>query len=428
MAPLVAFVSGSYRPDRCGVADYTKRLALSLETEGVTTCVVTSEQSQIDTQLPPFPVAITLTRDWRLSGLAGLARRLSKLKPHVVHVQHSASSFDHSHGFGLFPLLLKVFMPGVPIVTTVHEYGGWRIKMPVVLAPVLDTVGSWFERAGIADREDLFLLSLSRAVVVTNQYHFDYIGATVPGVANKLRLVPIGPNVLVPSASSGQAPSASSGQALRARGSARAAALNRLGLPPSASLVCYFGFIHPVKGLESLLRAFHRLSSRLERAHLVVIGGVQSMSLTQDEAEGYYRKLLGLKAELGLNGKVIFTGYLPDDRVSELLQAADACVLPFNHGISLKSGSLLAAMAHGLPVLATRTEATSADLRDGENILLVPPRDADALASAMERLLSSPSLRAALAEGALTLAARFSWKQIADAHAHLYNTLVMSNE
>lgn len=407
MAPLVAFVSGSYRPDRCGVADYTRRLALSLEAEGLTTCVVTSEQSQTDAELPPFPVAITLTRDWRLSGLAALARRLSQLKPHVVHVQHSASSFGHSHSFGLFPLLLKVFMPGVPMVTTLHEYGGWGVKPRLVPAPILDTVGSWLERAGIADRESLFLMSLSRAVIATNQYHFDYVKAHVPGVAHKLRLVPIGPNILATQ---------------NGRAQIRDRVLAELGLPEYATLLCYFGFIHPVKGLETLLRAFRRVAD--VSTHLLVIGGVQSLSLTEQEASGYYSRLIDLRQELGLGQSVTFTGYVDGERVSELLHASDICVLPFNHGASLKSGSLLAALAHGLPVLTTRTEATTEDLRDGENVLLVPPRDQEALARALERLASSPDLRASLREGALALANRFSWNQIAGEHVRLYNMLL----
>lgn len=411
MAPLVAFVSGSYRPDRCGVADYTRRLALSLEAEGITTCVVTSERSQIDAELPPFPVAVTLTKDWRLSGLVGLARRLSKLRPHVVHVQHSASSFGHSQSFGLFPLLLKVFTPGVPLVTTLHEYGGWGIKTPAVPTSVLDTMGTWFERTGIADRESLFLLSLSRAIIVTNPYHFEYVSAHVPGVAHKLRLVPIGPNILA---------------TRNGRAQIRDRVLAELGLPLPTTLICYFGFIHPVKGLETLLRAFRQVAHRDATVHLLVIGGVQSLSLTEQEANGYYNRLIDLREELGLGPSVTFTGYVDGERVSDLLHASDICVLPFNHGASLKSGSLLAALAHGLPVLTTKTEATSEDLRNGENVLMVPPRDHEALARGLERLVTSPGLRASLREAALALANRFSWNKIAGEHVQLYNMLLRS--
>ena len=99
-------------------------------------------------------------------------------------------------------------------------------------------------------------------------------------------------------------------------------------------------------------------------------------------------------------------------------------MLPFNHGLSLKSGSLLAAMAHGLPVLGTRSESTSEDLKEGENVLLVPPRQTDALVDRLRLLLSSPELRAVLAQGGLALSRRFAWKEIATEHAHLYNSLL----
>lgn len=350
-----------------------------------------------------------LVPDWRLASLSGLVKKMLELSPDVVHIQHSASSFGHKRSIGLLPLLMKVRCPSLPIVVTAHEYGGWRITPPVALTPIIDALGSWFERRGLADREDLFLLSLSRVIIVTNQYHFEYVKGHVPGVGHKLRLVPIGPNVL---------------SVAEGREQVRRRVLTQLGLPPSANLVCYFGFLHPVKGLELLLRAFKQVAAGNDEAHLVVIGGMQSLSLSQEEAESYCQRLTDLRDELGLSRSVTFTGYVDSERVSELLLASDVCVLPFNHGASLKSGSLLAALAHGLPVLTTRTEATTDELKDGENVLLVPPRNPAALAAGLERLLTSEALRARLAQGARALSSRFSWKRIADEHINLYSTLL----
>lgn len=409
MAPLVALVSGSYRPDRCGVADYTRRLAQSLEAEGLRVIIVTSAQSIADAAPSASPPVLALAPNWRLSSLPGLIRGILKLKPDIVHIQHSASSFGHSHAFGLLPLLMKTMSSAVPLVTTTHEYGGWGIRPRFVPSRAVNWIASWLERRGLADREDLFLLSLSRAIIVTNQFHFDTISKSVPGVSHKLRLIPIGPNVI------------GSGDD---REAARQRVLSRLALPPSTMLICYFGFIHPVKGLDHLLRAFAELQNRDGRAHLVVVGGVQNLSLTEEEAQSFHERLLALRDELGLTQAVTFTGYIEAEEVSHVLHASQLCVLPFNHGASLKSGSLLAALAHGLPVITTRTAATPSDLRDGDNVLLVPPRDPAALARALKRLASSPKLRESLSKGALALGQRFSWKEIAGEHARLYNTLV----
>ena len=95
-----------------------------------------------------------------------------------------------------------------------------------------------------------------------------------------------------------------------------------------------------------------------------------------------------LAASLGLAGVVHFLGPRPD--VPDLLNAMDIFVLPsYSEGMSL---ALLEAMAAGLPVIATAVGGTPEVVTDGENGLLIPPRDAEALAGALERLLADPAL------------------------------------
>jgi len=77
-----------------------------------------------------------------------------------------------------------------------------------------------------------------------------------------------------------------------------------------------------------------------------------------------------------------------------LLAETDICVLP-----SYREGtprSLLEAAACGLPLVATDVPGCREICRAGENGLLVPVRDAAALAAAIQRLIESPPLRAAM--------------------------------
>jgi glycosyltransferase involved in cell wall biosynthesis len=73
-----------------------------------------------------------------------------------------------------------------------------------------------------------------------------------------------------------------------------------------------------------------------------------------------------------------------------------------------------------LPLLSTRSPVSSAYLRDGENIALVPPQDPHALAARILALLSAPAQARRLAEGALALAERFSWPRIARETREVY--------
>jgi glycosyltransferase involved in cell wall biosynthesis len=103
-------------------------------------------------------------------------------------------------------------------------------------------------------------------------------------------------------------------------------------------------------------------------------------------------------AELQLDGRVRFLGGGTRDDVLRLFRAADASLLPsawenFPH-------TVVEALAVGTPVIATAVGGVAEVVRDGENGLLVPPRDVDALAAAISRFVHEDGLREKLAAAA----------------------------
>ena len=102
--------------------------------------------------------------------------------------------------------------------------------------------------------------------------------------------------------------------------------------------------------------------------------------------------------ELGLEGRVSFVGSVPREQVLRFFRAADASVLPsawenFPH-------TVVEALAVGCPVIATAVGGVPEVVRDGENGLLVAPRDPDALAAAIRRFFADDALRARLSDNA----------------------------
>jgi glycosyltransferase involved in cell wall biosynthesis len=128
--------------------------------------------------------------------------------------------------------------------------------------------------------------------------------------------------------------------------------------------------------------------------------------------------------------------------------------LPFLDGASARRGTLMAALAHGLPTVSTLPPAPSGDnrhpdsradgtapvafwlgagpgamaVRDGESILLVPPDDAPALTAALLRLADEPGLRTRLAEGAQKVGARIAWPTLAAETVEVYQSVFADAE
>ncbi len=149
------------------------------------------------------------------------------------------------------------------------------------------------------------------------------------------------------------------------------------------------------------------------KARLLLIGGVESLALG-GEAAWYWNKLQTFIKELGLDGSVAMTGYVPEDEASRLLSGADVGVLPFNEGVTLKSGTLLALFAHGLPVVATRPDPPEPDLADGRLLRLVKRRDASGISAVLSELLTDAPQRARLGEAGRVYTRNLSWSAIAE--------------
>jgi glycosyltransferase involved in cell wall biosynthesis len=101
---------------------------------------------------------------------------------------------------------------------------------------------------------------------------------------------------------------------------------------------------------------------------------------------------------LGISGRVRFLGPGTRDDAITLFRAVDVALL--TSAWENLPHTLLEALAAGTPVIATAVGGIPEVVRDGENGLLVPPRDVDALVAAIERLVRDDALRASLADAA----------------------------
>jgi glycosyltransferase involved in cell wall biosynthesis len=177
---------------------------------------------------------------------------------------------------------------------------------------------------------------------------------------------------------------------------------------PAPPLIATVGRVCEVKGQEHLIRALPAVERAVGRVSLAIFG---------EKIEPTFSRLQRLCAELGVSERVYFAG-LRDD-IAEVLPWVDVFALPsLSEGMS---NALLEAMAAGRPVAATAVGGNRELIRDGENGLLVPAADADALAWALCRLISDRRLAAAMGGAARRAAQqRFSLEAMVRQHEQLY--------
>jgi glycosyltransferase involved in cell wall biosynthesis len=161
--------------------------------------------------------------------------------------------------------------------------------------------------------------------------------------------------------------------------------------------LAFAGRLTPQKSLDVALRAV----ARADGVSLVVAG---------EGPKG--EELRRLADELSLNDRARFLGPQPREAVFELLHAADAALLSsswenFPHMV-------VEALAVGTPVVATATGGVSEIVDDGQNGLLVPPDDPEALASAIRAFFEDEALRKRLRAAAAGSVAAYSPDRIYD--------------
>ncbi len=166
----------------------------------------------------------------------------------------------------------------------------------------------------------------------------------------------------------------------------------RFGLPPETTIACNVGALVPHKDHVTLLHTARLLRTAFPALHWVIAG------------DGELRTVLEwLAGELGLSDRVHFLGHV----TQPLKVIADADVYVMSSREEGLGTSVLDAMARGIPVASTTAGGLPEMLHQGAGVL-VPPRNPEALAAAVQRLLCDSALRASVIEHASRAVERFS--------------------
>ncbi len=312
-------ITGTFPPLQDGVGGYTETLVTALSRQpGVEVGVLTDRAVSVRGPGDPFRL-FPVIDEWRAAEFSKVASVVREFRPDLVHIQYPTLTYRNWLPW-LLPLRLQWL--GLPVVQTWHERKvahGWA---RVALAAA---------RGGIIVVRPGYLAQLPwrrRAMLRHRQFEYIPNASTIP-------------------------------KAVFAPGEREA--LRASLAPREEALVVYFGFIFEHKGIDDLLEAMD-----FSRQHLVLVGP----SLSSDRYQG---ELLERVAREPLAGHVTVLGYLPAEKVAQVLAVADAVALPFRLGGGIWNTSLHAAVTQGVFTLTTSHERRGYD--PVQNVYYAQPRN-----------------------------------------------------
>lgn len=393
---MKVLVVSVYPPDPAPEANHALHISEQLSTLGHSVHVLCAKGGMAP-QVPGIAVH-SIARDWSWSDLPRIISCLRECRPDVVLLIYIGWVFNHHPMITFLPTICKAMRPQIPCVTQFEIIDSELPRRSIMTRMMRKAMTLW------ADRKELdwlfgSLLRDSAHTIVLSSPHRDRLAQHHADVREKTVIIPPPPLIRL---------CQDSPQETRKR------IRHRIGATDNDFVLIYWGYIYPGKGVETLLRAFRLVSRKDSSVRLVLVGGKLEITDRPQHCGDYFEKVRQLPEELGIAERVLWTGGFrwDEDTGSQYLHAGDACVLPFDYGVTLNNSSLAAACAHGLPVISTElSKGQDEGLEHGRNIYLCPPRDIATLAEAISLIREDGCLRERLRAGARDLVRKwYRWE------------------
>ncbi|HEX9713375.1 MAG TPA: glycosyltransferase family 4 protein [Actinomycetota bacterium] len=358
----VTILGRDFPPAVGGIGDHTDLLAAELARRGQAVTVVCSAPADARASFDVRPV---IDR-WDARGSASIVRAVAGSRPDIIVWQYNPFAVGRR---GLTPgigRLARALAAEAPLVLLAHE-----LWFPFRREGLKGLVWALAHR-----RQMRALARAARMVVVTTEQRAAELARAIPSVASTTRVIPIAANV----------------EPRPEQRSARAT----FGLPDDAFVVAHLGSVGPGREIDRVFDAVAELRARGLDVRLLLAGNTGPFT-----------------APGSLNGAVITTGILSREQLSAALASADAYVHPDLVGPSAgRRGSLVAALAHSLPVVAFRGPDHASQLLDGTNVVITDP---DELSDALAGLASDRARATQIGDAARqTYLEHFAWPRVGD--------------
>jgi len=176
--------------------------------------------------------------------------------------------------------------------------------------------------------------------------------------------------------------------------------------------ILFFGLIRDYKGLDYLIKAVAIISPLIPDLKVIIAGAGDFSKYAKIIDDNF------LQSHFEIHNR-----FIPDEEVAYFFQRSSIVILPYID--ASQSGIIPIASSFKKPVIASNVGSIPEVIDDGQNGLIVPPRDSKALASAISSLLINPELRKNLGENAYNkMKNLYNWDIIAKKTLNIYSGLI----
>jgi len=300
-----------------------------------------------------------------LLAFKSLTKKVSQFKPDVVHLQLGGFTID----FLVF--LFCKFVKKYPLVTTFHDVKPHLGEKSLMV--------SYFRHWMRKYSDEIIVHGEKLKEQMINEY-------SLP--SEKVHAIHIGEHQVAPFKR-----------------------YERQDIKEDGNLILFFGRIYEYKGLEYLIKAEAMITKKVPNARIVIAGAGKNFRK--------YEEMIGNRKD-----KFIVHNYLISYKEgAELFQRCSVVVLPYID--ASQSGVVPTAYSFKKPVVVTDVGSISEVVDEGKTGFVVPPRDSQALAEAVIRLLKDKRLRKEMGENAYNkLKNDFSWGRIAKRTIEVYEKAI----
>lgn len=368
---MLLYITGSYPENQEGIASGAKVLLDAMIEEG-------GEQNFIllTTDVPIISNSIEknsncdyiLMPNWKFSptNIKRIFDILEKYDITTIHMEYPGDLYGKTFLASFLPYIVKKYNKknnkSITFNVRLHEFTRARFLRKMAILPILKSADRIYV-PGKKDRDVVSKLAHGNVLKTT-------IGTNIKVVSNKI-------------------------------------------LSCQKTTIAYFGSVYSGKGIEHLLSIWKQIKEedRDDNVQFKIIGdvGIEDGNHFRE----YHRQVLRIIEDYGLKDDIVITGYISDEEVSKEIQKTQVATVFYEDGLTLRRGSFLAFLAHGIPIVTSEGDDDSKELFSKAKGIVMTNCDNETIDSIWKFSRLSLEERNEILNEDIGLSRKFDWKVIA---------------